>query len=94
MVTQTEPRYSKEEFARQGDDIYTRSVLPHVTPRDAGKYVAIDIESGAYEIDGDELAASDRLLARVPQAQVWLARVGLPYARRFGRRRVSASDRR
>jgi hypothetical protein len=31
--------------------------------------VAIDIETGAYEIDGDELAAPDRLLARVPDAQ-------------------------
>jgi hypothetical protein len=32
--------------------------------------VAIDaIETGAYEIHADELATSDRLLARVPDAQ-------------------------
>jgi hypothetical protein len=32
------------------------------------------------------MAASDRLLALVPNAQVWLRRVGSRYARRFGAR--------
>jgi hypothetical protein len=32
--------------------------------------VVIDIETGAFEIDEDELAASARLLARSPHAQV------------------------
>ncbi len=57
------PRYSKEEFARRGDEIYDRDISPHVGPNDEGKFVVIDIETGAYEIDQDELAASDRLLA-------------------------------
>jgi hypothetical protein len=49
-----------------------------------GKFVAIDIETGVYEIDGDELVASDRLLARLPDAQIWLRQVGSRYVRRFG----------
>ena len=80
------PRYSKDEFARRGNEIYERDVRPHLTASDAGKFVVIDIETGAYEIDPDELAASDRLLARHPEAQVWLLRVGSRYARRFGAR--------
>jgi len=80
------PRYSKEEFARRGDEIYERDIRPHLTANDAGKFVVIDIETGAYEIDPDELAASDRLLARHPEAQAWLIRVGSRYARRFGPR--------
>lgn len=80
------PRYTKEEFARRGDEIYQRDVRPHVSESDEGKFVVIDIESGDYEIDSDELAAHDRLLARRPQAQVWLTRVGSRYARRFGPR--------
>ncbi len=64
------PRYSKEEFARQGDAIYERDIRPVVEPRDDGKFVAIDIETGSYEVDADELAASDRLLGRVPTAQI------------------------
>jgi len=78
-----EPRYSKEEFARRGDELYEREVLPRLRPEDAGEYALIDIETGDYEVDRDELAASDRLLARKPDAQVWFRRVGSRYARRF-----------
>ena len=81
-----QPRYSKEEFAQRGDDIYERQIRPHVEACNEGKYVVIDIDTAAYEIDADELAASDRLLARHPDAQVWITRVGSRYARRFGRR--------
>ena len=81
-----EPRYSKEEFARRGDEIYERDVQPHLKPDDLGKFVVIDIESGAYEIDPDEIVASDRLFARRPEAQPWLVRVGSRYAHRFGTR--------
>lgn len=82
----SQPRYSKEEFARRGDEIYGRDIRPHLTANDEGKFVVIDIESGAYEIDPDEIAASDRLLARHPNAQIWLVRVGSRYVRRFGPR--------
>ena len=85
-MSATEPRYSKEEFARRGDGIYERLVLPRLTADDAGKFVVIDIESEAYEIDVDELAASDRLLVKHPDAQVWLRRVGFRYVRRFAPR--------
>lgn len=79
------PRHSKAEFARRGDEIYDRDVSPQVQPADEGKFVVIDIETGAFEIDRDELAASDRLLARRLDAQVWTRRVGSRYARRFRR---------
>jgi len=79
-----QPRYSKEEFARRGDEIYERNICHHLEADSAGKFVAIDIDTGAYEIDADELVASDRLLARYSDAQVWLRRVGSRYARRFG----------
>jgi hypothetical protein len=81
-----QPRYGIEEFARRGDAIYERDILPVIAEGDVGKYVAIDIETGAYEVDANELAASDRLLARVPDAQTWLRRVGARYARRIGTR--------
>lgn len=82
----SQPRFSKEEFARRGDEIYERDIRPRVEPADEGKFVVIDIETGEYEVDQDELAASDRLLARKPDAQMWTRRVGSRYARRFGPR--------
>jgi hypothetical protein len=81
-----QPRHSMADFAARGDAIYERKVEPLLTPEDAGKFVAIDIESGTYEIGPDELTASDRLLARRPQAQVCLRRAGSRYAHRFGPR--------
>jgi hypothetical protein len=85
-MAQARPRYSKEEFARRGDEIYARHIRATLPTDAKGKFVAIDIESGAFEIDLDEQQASDRLAARVPGAQIWLRRVDSPYARRFGGR--------
>ncbi len=85
-MPQIQPRYSKEEFARRGDDIYERDLRPLVEDGNQGKFVAVDIETGAFELDEDELVASDRLLARVPTAQIWLRRIGSRYARHFGPR--------
>ncbi len=81
-----QPRYGKDEFARRGDAIYERDLRTSIEPGNEGKYVAIDIETGAYEVDTNELAASDRLLSRVPDAQTWLRRIGTRYARRVGTR--------
>jgi hypothetical protein len=75
-MTSLQPRYSKEEFARRGDEIYERDIRQIVEKGNEGNYVAIDIESGAYEMDADEIAASDRLLARKPHAQIWLIQIG------------------
>jgi hypothetical protein len=46
--------------------------------------VAIDVDTGDYEIDADEMAAEDRLLARKPKAALWLTQVGRPYAQFLG----------
>ena len=54
-------------------------------PEDDGKYVAIDIETGDYEIDADDYAATGRMLARRPGARLWLMRAGYPTAYRIAR---------
>ena len=88
-MTVRQRRYPKEEFARRGDEIYERDVRPQVEADNTGKYVAIDIETGAWEMDASELAAGDRL--RLPDAQTWMTRVGYGYIRRFGAGRVRRS---
>jgi len=79
-------RHSKEEFAQRGDAIYENAVRPRLKPEDDGKFVAIDIESGKYEMDEDELESGDRLRARVPEAQVGMVRVGALEVHRLGGR--------
>jgi hypothetical protein len=78
--------YDRDEVARIGDETYERKVLPNLCPEDEGKFALIDVQTGDYEVDRDEIAASDRLLARHPDAQVWTRQVGSRYARRFGPR--------
>ena len=85
-MTVSEPRYSKDEFARRGHGIYDRDIRPHLGAGDDNKFVAIDIETGAYEIDLDDFTAAERLLGRHPTAQVWLMRVGHRTAYRIGGR--------
>jgi len=77
-------RYSKEEFARRGNEIYEFQVRPQVEEGNLGKIVAIDIETGAFELAKDTMIASDRLLERCPDAQVWCVRVGHKGVHRFG----------
>ena len=56
-----QPRYSKEEFARRGDEIYESQVRQRVEEGNHGKIVAIDIETGAFEVADTPMAAVDRL---------------------------------
>jgi hypothetical protein len=91
-MSSTRRRYSREEIARRGDAIYDRDVRPRLKPEDEGKFVAIDVETGAFEIEAEELAACDRLRARVPQSQIWLLRAGSPYLHRFGGRDMRSTS--
>jgi hypothetical protein len=79
-------KYDKDEFARRGDAVYASAVEPKLSPADRGKFVAVDIETGEYEIADNEMEACDKLDARIPDAQVWMVRVGSRYVHRFGGR--------
>jgi hypothetical protein len=79
-----QPRYSKEEAARRGDEIYDRDVRSQVEPQHNGEIIAIDLDTGAWEVDPDEITAARRLEARHPDAQIWVVRVGSRYLSRFG----------
>ena len=80
-------RYSKKEFVRRGDALYDSKVRPNLTDEDDGKFVALDIDTGEYEIHASELTSGDRLRKRLPEAQIWMVRVGSRYLHRFGGKR-------
>jgi hypothetical protein len=85
MKAQT-PKYTKEEHARLGNELYERRIRPLVEAGNRAKIVAIDVDSGEFELDSDTLVATNRLLERVPDAQVWMLRIGYPGVHRFGYR--------
>jgi len=79
-----EPRYSNADAGKRGDEIYDREVSPQVEPHRNGEIVAIDLDTGAWEVDPDEITAGHYLEARYPDAQIWVVRVGSRYLARFG----------
>jgi hypothetical protein len=81
-----QPRYSKEEFARRGNEIYETQIRQQVEEGNHGKLVAIDIETGAYELADTPIEAVDRLYEQYPDAQPWVIRIGHRAVFRFGSR--------
>ncbi len=86
-----QPRYSKEEHARRGEAIYERELRSQLEPTNQGKIVAIDVDTREFELADNVITATKRLLARLPDAQIWCVRVGHRAVHRFGPRSTSAS---
>lgn len=52
---QRQPRYSKEEFTQRGNALYESKIRLQVEQNHRNKIVAIDIETGEFEIGDDSL---------------------------------------
>lgn len=78
--------YTAEEVARRGEEIYEHSVRAEVEHGGAndGRFLALDVLSGDYEIADEALPVSIRLRERKPNAVLYLMRVGRPAAFRLG----------
>lgn len=64
--------------------LYERDIYPKLKPNSKGKIVAIDIMTGAWEIDTSEIVTGCRRLEqRYRDAQVWIIRVGYKSVRKF-----------
>ena len=83
-MTATQPRVSREETAQRGQEIYERDIRPLAEASHRGEFAAIDIETGDYELNADDYNATENLLVRQPQAQIWLTRVGFASTYRIG----------
>jgi hypothetical protein len=75
--------------ARRGQEAYDRFVKPNLHPEDDGKFVAVILDTGEYEIDASAYQAMHRLSARVPGKRGWLFRAGRSTVVRLGLRAPS-----
>jgi len=85
-MTIRQRRYSKEEIARRGQDLYESDIRQQIEAGNEGKIVAIDIETGEFEVGDTVMAATDSLFERQPDAQPWTLRVGYTAVYHFGSR--------
>lgn len=79
-------RYSKEELANRGQELYEHGIRQQVEAGNEGKIVAIDIETGDFEVGDRVIAATDPLFERHPDAQPWTIRIGHRAVYHFGSR--------
>jgi len=79
-----QPKYSKEEFARRGKEIFEQQVAEKVKGIDPDKILAIDIDTGDFEVGDEILETVRRLRERKPEAQPLIRRVGSRPVMRFG----------
>ena len=77
-------KYSREEVAARGEAIYELEIRPKVENQNKGKYLVLDIETGEFEIDQDDLIATKRVIAKCPDAVLYGLRIGYPAAYRLG----------
>ncbi len=90
-MTLRQPLYSKQEFAKRGDEIYESLIRPQVEADNHGRIVAIDIETGAFVVADDTLTATDKLLEKCPNAQTWVVKIGHRAVHHFGGRTFKSS---
>jgi hypothetical protein len=70
------PRYSTEEIVARGKEIYEQRLRDKLEPENIGKFLVIDIETGEYEMDEDDLAASLRASCKKPGGARYGMRIG------------------
>lgn len=75
---------TKEEVVRLGREIYERDIQTKVETEHDGEFLVVDVTTGSYEVDENDVAASDRTLEKNPDAVLYLMRVGHPAAYRIG----------
>ncbi len=84
-----EKTYPRGEITRRGNRLFEREIRAKLDPDAAPHaFVAIDIETGDYEVDERDVKAMDRLEERNPDAEgrIFLRRVGSKSAYHFGGR--------
>lgn len=68
--------YGPGEIPARGEAIYRERIQQLVEPAKKGSFVVIDVETGDYEVDAGDAAATRRLLDRRPNAVTYGIRVG------------------
>lgn len=72
--------------------IYDAEIRHLVEPGHHGEYVTLDVKTGEYEVDVDDLAANFRMLERHPPENLFTFRIGYKAFGTFGMRARPVSD--
>jgi hypothetical protein len=88
MATTTD--YSREEIVRRAQDIYERDIRPMVEPAHNGEMLVLNVATGEYVMDADDILAAKRAKERFEAAPLFTLRVGHKGAYRLGGGRAAS----
>lgn len=71
-------------IAERGKQLYESTIRAVVEPEHTGKFLVLDVDTGDYEVDADEVAAFGRMIDKNPDAERFLVRIGYKTAHSFG----------
>jgi hypothetical protein len=84
-------RYSSAEIVQRGQVLYDQQIRAQVEPGHQGQFLVLDIETGDYEIDADDVRAVQRAKTKHPDAALYIVRIGSPTAYRIGSQPLGTS---
>jgi len=70
------PRYSTDEIIARGKEIYEKQLRDKLEAGNIGKFLVIDIETGEYEMDEDDLTAALRAYKKNPDGARYEMQIG------------------
>lgn len=78
--------YTSDEVVERGEELYQRALRDQLEHAHRGEFLVLDIETGDYEVDADEVAAVQRAVSRRPNGVRYIKRIGHAAAHRLGGR--------
>jgi len=73
-----------QDLARRGQAYYDEHLRDALEPEHNGEFLALDVETGDYELAATQLEALDRAEAKHPDSVFYILRVGHRTAARIG----------
>ena len=84
------PRYSTDEIVARGKEIYEKQLRQKLEAQNLGKFLVIDIETGDYEMDEDDVTASRKASRKKPGGARFGMRIGSPTSGTIGNAMMGA----
>ncbi len=69
-------RFTKDQIVDKGIEIYNRQLRSKLESENIGKFLIIDIETGDYEMDDDDVLAYKRAMTKHPDGARFGMRIG------------------
>lgn len=91
MSTTSTTGYTENEIVQRGQTLYEQKIRVALDEAsNKGKMLVINVETGEWEMDADDVVAAKKAKARFGDAALFSMRIGHPAAYRLGGRTLAA----